>query len=173
MKLTKKKLALIALVVTLAIGNITFAILYVTRDVTITGGISTIGSIEVYQEDGTTLLTNIDFDNFTGGNPDTYITPDFFINNTGNQPVSVYWNISTSSIAWSTISDGYYYSEAATLKYQFYIRNGTADFWAPNTEARIIPVDQAITEEMLLSYSGSNKTAETISFTVTFYARDA
>ena len=173
MKLTKKKLALIALVVALAIGNITFAILYVTRDVTITGGISTIGSIEVYQVDGVTLLTSFDYPNFTGGVPGNIYGPELFINNTGNQPVYVYWNISASSIAWSTVGEGYYYSEAATMKYQFNIRNGTSDFWTPNTEARIIPVDQAIIEEMILSYSGSNKTAETFSFTVTFYARDA
>ena len=173
MKLTKKRLALIALVVALAIGNITFAILYMTRDVNITGGISTIGSIEVYQDDGVTVLTSFDYDNFTGGVAQSLYGPDFFINNTGNQPLYVYWNISASSIAWENTSTGYHYLEAAVMKYQFHIRNGTADFWTPNTEARIIPVDQAISEEMILSYSGSNKTAEAISFTVTFYAKDA
>jgi len=67
MKLSKKQLALIALVIVLVISNIAFAVLYMTRDVTITGGVSTVGSIEVYKDDGTTLLTSIDFPNFTGG----------------------------------------------------------------------------------------------------------
>jgi len=172
MKLSKKKLALIALVVALAIGNITLAILYVTRDVDITGGVSVIGSIEVYQDDGTTLLTNIDFDNFTGGVLQTYSTT-FFINNTGNQPVYVYWNISTSSIAWFKGGAGYQYNEAATTKYTFSIHNATADYWTPDTEARILLVDQAVSEEIGFYYSGDPKTAETFSFTVTFYAEDA
>lgn len=173
MKLSKKQLALIALVIVLVISNIAFAVLYLTRDVDITGGVSTIGSIEVYQEDGTTLLTSIAFPNFTGGVTHVYNSPDFFINNTGNQPVYVYWNISASSIVWFTAGTGYQYNEAATNKYNFYIRNGTDDVWFPNTEARILLVDQATIEEMVLYYTGDPVTAETFSFTVTFYARDA
>ena len=172
MKLGKKRLALIALVVALAIGNLVLAILYVTRDVDITGGVSTIGSIEVYQNDGVTVLTSFDFDNFTGGVSQTRLMP-FFINNTGNQPLYVYWNISTSSIAWSQVVDTYHHTEEATHKYTFGIYNGTVDHWTPETEARILEVGQDISETFQLYYTGNPVTAETFSFTVTFYAKDA
>ena len=172
MRLSKKRLALIALVVALAIGNITFAILYMTRDVNITGGVSKVGSIEVYQDDGVTVLTSFDFPNFTGGVARIELFW-FFINNTGNQPVYVYWNISTSSISWTNMSTGYIHEESAITKYSFTIFNGTSEYWVPDTEARIIPVGQAVHERMRLWYFGEPSTAETFSFTVTFYAKDA
>jgi hypothetical protein len=176
MKLSKKQLALIALVVVLAISNIAFAVLYETRNVDFTGGVSVIGDIEVFRDDGTTVLTSFDFPNFTGGVAYTHQL-DFFINNTGNQPLYVYWNISTStstsSVAWSIQIDHYRGYEAAAHKYSFSIYNGTSDFWTPDTEARMIPVGQRIQERFELMYIGDPATAETFSLTVTFYARDA
>lgn len=172
MKLSKKQLALIALVIVLVISNVAFAVLYMTRDVTITGGVSVVGSIEVYEDDGVTVLTSFDFDNFTGGVAQMP-TLDFFINNTGNQPLYVYWNISTSSIAWSKVTEVYRHSEAATHKYTFAIYNATFDFWTPDTEARILEVDQSIQETFELTYTGDPVTAGTFSLTVTFYAKDA
>ena len=172
MKLSKKQLALIALVIVLAISNIAFAVLYVTRNVDFTGGVSVIGDIEVFKDDGTTVLTSFDFPNFTGGVMQVH-TLDFFINNTGNQPLYVYWNISTSSIAWSNLTEVYRHYEEATHKYTFAVYNATNDLWTPDTEARMIPVGQRIQETFELQYIGAPATAETFSLTVTFYARDA
>lgn len=167
----KKSILIIVALVSLIAINITLAVLYVTRDVNITGGVSVIGDMQVYEDDGVTVLTSIDFANFTGGTLETHEQV-FFINNTGNQPLYVYWNISTSSIAWSAIGNQYKYYEDALIKYDFIIQNGT-DFWTPNTEARMIPVGQSIQEIMWLIYSGNPVTAETFSLTITFYARDA
>ncbi len=80
MKLSKKHLALIALVIVLVISNIAFAVLYMTRSVDFTGGVSVVGDLEVFKDDGTTLLTSFDFTNFTGGVAKGYTLP-FFINN--------------------------------------------------------------------------------------------
>ncbi|UCC27457.1 MAG: hypothetical protein JSW29_05090 [Candidatus Bathyarchaeota archaeon] len=171
MELSKKQLGLIALVIVLVIGNIAFAYLYVTRNVDFTGGVSTVGDIIVFKDDVTTELTSFDFINFTGGVPQGHLLG-FFINNTGNQPVYVYWNITTSSIAWFKGGTGYQYNEEATAKYTFGIYNATG-WWTPDTGARRIGVGERIQETYSLSYTGSPVTAEAFSFTVTFYARDA
>lgn len=165
-------MALIALVAVLVVSNIAFAVLYMTRDVNITAGVeSAQGSIEVYQGDGVTVLTSFDYPNFTAGVYNEW-TQDFFINNTGNTPVYVYWNMSTSSIPWYEVAGSYYHDEAATTKYSFYITN-TSVQWVPNVGGWEILVDQAFYGEMNLIYWGTPKTTETFSFTVTFYARDA
>ena len=171
MKLSKKQLALIGLVIVLVITNITFAVLYMTRDVTITGGVSTVGSIEVYEDDGTTLLTNIDFENFTGGVAHTN-EQIFFVNNTGNQPVYAYWNISSSSIIWEVGAVGYVHKPGGLDKYTFTISNATYHAWLPNTQGVLIDVDEGAWFTFHLGYTGDVKTAETFSLTVTFYAQD-
>lgn len=172
MKLSKKQLALIALAIVLVISNIAFAVLYMTRDVTITGGVSVIGSIMVYQDDGTTPLANIDFDNFTGGTAEFH-TYDFFINNTGNQPVYVYWNISASSISWEIFGQVYKHIEDLEYKYEFLIQNATSHFWLPDTQGVQLDVDEGATFHFILFYTGNVKTAEVFDLTATFYAQDA
>ena len=113
---------MVALVFLLATSSVVFAALYMTKDVEITGGVSVVGAIEVYDDDGTTVLTSFTFPNFTGGVSDMY-TKQIFINNTGNQPVYVYWNISTSSISWGKFSSQYYHEEAVTYKYWLDIKS--------------------------------------------------
>ncbi len=143
-----------------------------TRDVYFTGGVSAIGEIQVFHADGTTVFTSFDFGNFTGGvEQETWIP--FYINNTGNQPVYVYWNISTSSIAWYKNGSGYRHDEAATYKHNFTIWE-TGGYWAPDTEARMIPVGQRTDlHNFMLTYTGEPRTSGTFSLTVTFYVRDA
>ena len=91
----KQFLAIIALMLMLITSSVAFAVLYMTKSVTITGGVSVVGAIEVYDEDGVTPLTDYDFSLFTGGTPES-LQKYFFINNMGNQPVYVYWNISST-----------------------------------------------------------------------------
>jgi len=174
MKLSKKQSALIALVIVLVISNITFAVLYVTRNVDFTGGVSVVGSIEVYEDDGTTLLTNIDFENFTGG---VALTREqiFFINNTGTQPVYVYWNISDTSITWEMHASGaaYVHSPGGQVKYVLSISNATYDLWEPETQGVRIDVDEGAWFTFHLEYTGNVNIAETFSFTVSFNAKDA
>jgi hypothetical protein len=90
MRLSKKQLAIIALVICLASSSVTYAVLFMARHVDFSGGIiATEGTIEVYDDDGTTPLTAYDFSLFTGGIAD-YKYKAFFINNTGTVPVYVY-----------------------------------------------------------------------------------
>ena len=171
----KKSIVIIVAIVSLLLVNITLAVLYVTRDVNITAGVSVTGNIEVYEDDGVTVLTSIDFTNFTGGVAEEQEQV-FFINNTGNQPVYVYWNVSASNLPMPDWDLGpYYYSyyeDYEDFKYTFAIDNVT-DFWVPESQAREIPVGESIQEIISLWYSGNPVTAETFSLTVTFYARDA
>jgi hypothetical protein len=172
--LKKKSILIIAAFVILILINVTFAVLYLTRDVNITGGVSVNGDMQVYDDDGVTVLTSFDFTNFTGGVSEEKEQV-FFINNTGNQPLYVYWNISASSLPIDWNIDTYYYryyEDYSYLKYTFAIDNVT-DFWIPESDAREIPVGESIQEIFSLWYSGNPVTAETFSMTVTFYARDA
>jgi hypothetical protein len=172
MKLSKKQLAIIALVAILAVSNIVFAYLYMTKDVNFSGGISVLGEMEVYHSDGETVLTGFGFNNFTGLVTEELTLP-FFINNTGNMPLYVYWNISTSSLAWTKAGVGYSHLHDVTTIYSFSIYNASVDYWIPETEARILGVDEDISETFSLLYTGESTPAETFSLTVTFYARDA
>jgi len=171
-KLSKKQIALIALAAILVVSNIAFAVLYMTKHVEITGGVETYGAIEVYDDDGVTPLTSIDFPNFTGG-IEGWQSKWFFINNTGTSPVYVYWNISASSIAWTYYSNGYKHVEDTTNKYYLMIRNATSDYWTCESEARMLDVGQGIHEEIILMYNGDPVTAELFSVTVAFTAKDA
>jgi hypothetical protein len=180
MRISKKYLPFIALVVVLAIANITLAVLYMTRDVNITGGVSVVGSIEVYDEDGVTILTNYEFPNFTGGEPATSVK-NFFINNTGNQPVYIYWNITSSSVNWTANVNGYVGFESAVHKYNFFIATSWSpdpfDYWVPNDystpEALFLDVGEGKELQIRHQYTGEPNTAELYSLTMRFYAEDA
>jgi hypothetical protein len=71
MHLSRKTIAVIALVIILAATNVALALLYMTKNVNLTGGVSAVGAIEIYQEDGVTPLTSHDFPLFIGGTAGT------------------------------------------------------------------------------------------------------
>lgn len=184
MHLSKKHLAIVALTVILVVTNIAFAVLYMTKSVNISGGvIEAVGAIEVYDSDGVSPLASCDFPLFTAGGTWTGFTKNFFINNTGSQPVYVYWNISSSSIVWKPWMDvGYYHSEGTVeIKYSFKIFSSwTPDpihEWTPNDgttpEALYLGVDAGKQLQISLGYSGNPATAETFTLVMSFYAQDA
>jgi hypothetical protein len=180
MKISKKQLTiLLGIIVLLVISNVAVALYYMSRSVDLTGGVDTVGSIEVYDEDGVTLWASYEFPNFTGGTAETHFKT-FFINNTGNQPVAVYWNISTSSLSWLPTIDGYSYSIDLTYKYYFNIQTSwptPTEYWAPNDyidpDSLLIPVGEGKQLRIFHQYSGNPNTAETYSLTITFYAEDS
>ncbi|UCE38705.1 MAG: hypothetical protein JSW00_05615, partial [Thermoplasmata archaeon] len=133
MNLSKKYLVIISVVIALVVSNTVFALLWMTRDVDITGGVSVVGAIEVYDEDGTTLLTDITFENYTGG-VESVRSQYFFINNTGNQPVYVYWNISSSSVSWTPVEYGYLEQFDNAYVFQIYTSwsPDPTEYWSPN-----------------------------------------
>ncbi len=187
MKLSKKQiLGIIALLITLTSTSVAFAVIYMTKSVNITGGVSVVGAIEVYEDDGTTPLTSYDFPNFTGGQGLNQFM-NFFINNTGNQPVYVYWNMSsassTTSAYWTATSMGYSGWEGSPPpinKYGFYIATSWPSpyvYWASNewTTPGVLYLDVGEGKELRIfhSYTGLVVTAELYSFTLNFYAEDA
>jgi len=165
----------------LIVSNIAFALLYMTKDATFTGGVQVIGEIELYQwPGGVSLFTGASFPNFTGGQEGGYLKY-FFINNTGEQPVYVYWNISSSSLAWDVTSTGYNHTESTVDKYSLDLASSYVpdpiDYWSPNEyttpEALYLNVGEGKKVTLVLLYTGEPNTAELFSFTVTFYAENS
>lgn len=179
MQFSRKTIAIIALVIILAASNVAFAVLYMTKNVNITGGVSAVGAIEIYQEDGVTPLTSYDFPLFTGGTAGPQYL-DFFVNNTGNQPVYVTWNISASSISWEIALDGHRHWENSVIKYwcQLYREEIPGSYWYPYTtgtpqETVFLAVGAGIKIRLWLTYTGQPATAETFSLVISFYAKDS
>jgi fermentation-respiration switch protein FrsA (DUF1100 family) len=177
MQFSKKNLAIIGLVIILAATNVAFAVLYMTKNVNISGGVATVGAIEVYGADGVTPLLSYGFPLFTGGTYQVFTT-DFFINNTGNVAVYVDWNISSSSITWTAWASGYGHMEDSVYKYDFSIYNpDLGDHWAPNDytypEYLWLSPGQGQRLQIYFTYYGSPNTPETFTLVMSFYAWDA
>lgn len=165
------------LIVILVMSNIIFATPYFTKQVEAYNGITAYGEIEVYDSNGVSPLTSYDFPLFLGGTSDNFHRY-FFINNTGNQPVSVYWNISASSIDWevSTSQNFYEYYENGVLKYSFAIPQDstpTTNYWNPNTEELFLNVGAGINLYFELYYTGEPITSEIFTSTISFYAEQS
>jgi len=178
--LSKKRIAIIALLLTLGVTNVALAYLYMNKDVTISGGVASSGAIAIYQADGQTEMTSINFPLFQGAQQSA--TRFFFVNNTGNVPVNVYWYISNGNPNnWLIESGGqaYIYTESAQTKYRFSINNqvlpdGTpgTGLWNPDptgTQVVTIGVGQGAKFSIDLSHPAVN-TPETFSFVLSFYA---
>lgn len=165
------------IIIVLILSSTIFAALYFTKNVDAGNGVSVDGAIEVYDSDGVSPLTSNDFPLFTGGTAETFLK-DFFINNTGNQPISVYWNAPTSSIFWeirtTPYPDVYDCYEDNIWKYSFGIRQdfvASADYWYPDGEGVFLGVGEGIKLRFELYYTGEPNTAETFTMAISFYAR--
>ncbi len=186
MKFSKKQMAFFALVPVLIVSNIVFAVLYMTKNVSITGGIATVGKIALYEEDGITEWTSWDMPLFTPGEWgewDFY----FMINNTGNTPVYLYWNMSYSDISWLAefdAGDGWYsHKLTGTTKYmiRMAIDDNMTDLWNPNDcpgpESLYLDVASSINFRLNFVYRGTvfpvTDPPETFAVTISFYAEDA
>jgi hypothetical protein len=163
------------LIIVSVIGNIAFATLLLAEQAGAANVMSVVGTIEVYDSDGETPMTSYDFPLFTGGSAETFVK-DFFVNNTGNQPVYVYWNISESSIVWEAHTphlDMYDHLEDDTWKYSFGIRQDFStptDYWSPDVEAIFLSVGDGIKLRCELYYTGEPNTAETFTMTLSLRA---
>jgi len=178
MILKGKHLIVIGVIFILVCTNAVIATLYMTRDVTITAGVSVVGAIQVYNTDGVTPLTSLAFGNWTGG-VSSFFWKYFFVNNTGNQVIYARWNISSSSITWVNDTHSYLHYESTVNKYQLYITYQPLSpivYWDPresNSTALSIGVGNGKGFVLYLSYMGVPVTAESFSVTVTFYADSA
>ena len=182
MQLSKKRIAIIVLILTLVATNAALAYQYMNRDVAISGGVATSGAIAVYNQDRETPLTSVDFPDFTAYPPHTH-NQVFFVNNTGNVAVNVYWYISYGNPNnWSIESGGqaYIFTESAQTKYRFSINNhvlpdgsqGTG-VWNPDptgTQTLTIGVGQGTKLSIDLIHYLAVNTPGTFSFVLSFYA---
>ncbi len=163
------------LIIASVIGNIVVVTLLLAEQAGAASVVSVVGAIEVYDSDGETPLTSYDFPLFTGGSAETF-TKDFFVNNTGNELVYVYWNISESSIVWEAQTphlDAYDHFEDATWKYSLGIRQDFStptDYWRPEAEAIFLSVGAGIKLQCELYYTGEPNTAETFTMTLSLRA---
>ena len=180
--LSKKRIAIIVLILTLVATNVALAYQYMNRDVAISGGVATSGAIAVYNLNGVTPLTSVDFPDFTADEPHSY-NQVFFFNNTGNVAVNVYWYISIGNPNnWSIEPGGqaYIFTESAQTKYRFSINNhvlpdgsqGTG-VWNPDptgTQVLTIGVRQGAKFSIDLLHYVAVNTPGDFSFTLSFYA---
>jgi hypothetical protein len=181
--LQKKTAGIVALVLTLLSTNIALAIVYMTKTVTITGGVAETGTIEVYQENAETTLTTIAISQFQGTTHSNYTY--FWINNTGNMPVKINWEITNPNpTGWTidTPNQGYIFTENTNTKYTFSINNqinpdgtpGTGK-WLPDptgtTQTITIPVGKAAKFSMDLIHNQAVNTPGDFSFGLSFTAQ--
>lgn len=182
--MSKKRVAIIALLLTLGVTNVALAVMYLNKDVTISGGVASSGAIAIYQADGQTEMTSIAFDPFQGTQQSA--TQFFFVNNTGNVPVAVYWRISNCNPDnWAIESGGqaYRYAENDQSKFRFSINNqvfpdGTpgVGLWNPDptgTEVVTLGVGQGAKFGIDLVHYVEVNTPGTFSFILSFYPKDA
>lgn len=180
MNLSKKQfLAIVAVISLLATSTFAFAALYITKSASITGGVATVGDITLFEEDGITEWTSFDFplcEPFEWS--DDFFT--FSLNNTGNTPVYVTWNISASDITWYAVSGGgYLHDEEGITKYIIRIWNDSQT-WAPSDDPEApgviyLDVGDSVVLLLNLTFRGTvaPSTPETFSVTLSFYAADS
>ncbi len=131
----KKLLCIAALVLTLTTINVAIAILYITRTVTVTGGVAASGTITIYKEDQTTEMTALNIPKFKGDIHSS--TTVFWIKNTGNAPAKVHWEISSGTPTWEidtdTGSHSYISKEGTETKYRANInKSPSQEAWDPD-----------------------------------------
>ena len=124
--------------------TLVFAVTYMKRDVTISGGVVVNGEIAVFEEDGETPFESYDFPLFTGGVEGEYMKT-FLIQNTGNQIVYVYWDISDSNFDGPLKYDywgrqaGYYITQDDMIKYHLNMYMNPGDGWDPRDTTPAAP----------------------------------
>ena len=165
------------IVILLLFSSTVSAALYLTKLVDASNNVSVYGAIEVYGSDGNSPLTSYCFPLFTGGTAETFLKG-FFINNTGSQTVSVYWNVTSSSVSWQVratpFPDMYDCYEDNIRKYSFGIRQdsmASADYWSPEGETVLLGVGTGIRLQFELYYTGEPNTAETFTMVISFCAK--
>lgn len=165
------------IMILLLVSSIFLAALHSTNRVGAGNEVSADGTIEVYDSDGKKPLTDYDFPLFMGGIEDTF-RKSFFINNTGTNPVEVYWNVTASSILWqltgSLHQHMYDHYEDSIWKYSLGISKdieASPKYWQPNQEAILLAVSEGVKLQFELYYTGTPNTAGTFTITISFHAK--
>ena len=173
---SRRQAGLLALVTILIATNATFAVVYYTRNVPLSGGVKQSGTIQLYEgTEQTAVLTSFAFEDFIADVSDTD-TIQFNIRNTGTLPVNVYWEIASPPTGWAVASDRYSYTVDSTIKYYLTINRQTGGFWQPRLgstpdDTRIqLAAGAGAQFSMDLYYSGNPSTFDDLSLTLSFTA---
>jgi len=176
--LSRKQAAIVVLVVVLVASNVALAILYMQKNVNISGGVEASGAIEVYDADGVTSMASISFLKFDGSSQFQTRTKFFFVNNTGNTPVVVYWNVSSPLVDWVVSGNTYRYEVGGVAKYGLAMNKFAIGYWSPSPggteENQQVSLDpgQGVYLSMDFTYTGDVSTPEDVSFVMSFYAME-
>ena len=177
--LGRKQAAIVVLVVVLVASNVALAILYMRKDVSISGGVEASGAIEVYDAGGVTSMASISFLKFDGSSQFQTRTKFFFVNNTGNTHVVVYWNVSSPLGGWVVSGNTYHYDVGGVAKYGLAMnKQGGLGYWspspggAPENQPVSLEAGQGVYLGMDFTYTGFVSTPEDFSFVVSFYAME-
>lgn len=129
--MSKKHGIVFACILALLVCNgVALAAPFLSDRMKLTGGVRpAILSFALFDEDGVTPIERFDFPDFIEGRIDNRFK-NFYLNNTGDDSLTMGWSISDSSITWTRageLTDGYYYIHEAdvdgvkVLKYEFEI----------------------------------------------------
>jgi len=173
----KREFQILTVVAILAIlgAYTTYALLYLQTNVDFSSGVSTIGSIGIYEDAGcTTSLVSYDFSLFSSA--PTEVFKDAYIRNECNTPCTVYWNMSASSLTWtlSGLGEGYKHEKATVVVYRHQIIEDDTTKWYPDEtdpEGILLQPDEVVHVSIKLQCDDIS-TSETFTWTDTFYAKD-
>ena len=153
-----------------------------TKNVTVTGGVATSGTIETYEEDQTTTMTAIAMPDFPATS-DQSINHFFWIKNTGNVQVKVYWYISSGNPSWSldTGTQTYISQENSQTKFRLAISNqqnpdgsqGTG-YWNPDPSGnQVVTLDtgQSAKFALTMTHFAAVNTPGQFNFVLSFDAK--
>jgi hypothetical protein len=159
--------------ITLTILTAITATLFLTQQANACSNLKTSGDIKVYDENGKTELTTIQFQLFTPGKQDTQ-QKTFTIQNTAKTPTHVSWSITKTSITWQPTTKpnqpGYTHTQNGTQKYTLnLLQNKPQHPKYLNPTENTLQLNKAETTKLTLTltYTGKPTTPETFTLTIT------
>lgn len=182
MEFSRKQLLVIStVIILLATSSITFAYIFVSHKVYLSGGVSTEGAVVTYKEDGS-LLEAFDFEDF---HPTPFVQSqvyNFVIENVGNSLCYVTWEIGDSSVSWTPLyyeaGDNWYYGDSSdplTVNLGFWVETPSAPItaWDPAGYGYItLDVGESALYRFVLHYRGLDNAATDFTIDIHFATTD-
>ena len=183
MKFSKKQLLVISTaIILLATSSITFAYIFYSHEVNLSGGVSTEGAVVTYEEDGVTLLNEFEFEDF---HPTPFAqaqSHNFVVKNVGNSLCDVTWEIAESSVIWTPlyyeVGDNWYYGDSSdpnTVNLGFWVEtpDETPITWNPAGYGSItLDVGESALYRFVLTYRGLDNSATDFTIHIHFATTD-
>jgi len=116
--MNSKKLSIaLPILITLLVTTVGIAVIFMTRDITMTASVKTMGTVGVYSDSGCTIEVNsyawLEFDPSTGQHNKTL---NLWLKNLGNVPINVSWIMTDANLVWTNVISQYFVSNAWEYK---------------------------------------------------------